>query len=82
MKWYYVEGTDEKGRPVLVGPYNSHLQAQGVADRNDYGDAEVVDFPTSNLARATSMWKETRSREKGIKEGMRRVGHGKEDQSG
>lgn len=80
MKWSYVEGVDEKGRPVLIGPYNSSMEAQRVADRQDYGSARVVEFSTRNLASATGMWKKEKSDEGSIKIAMRRVRHPKEVQ--
>ena len=80
MKWSYVEGVDEKGRPVLIGPYNSSVEAQRVADRQDYGSARVVEYPTGSLATATGMWKKEKADEGSIGVAMRRVKHPKEVQ--
>ncbi len=76
MKWY-VEGIDEKGGPILIGPYTSHTQAQRIADRQDFGDAQAVDFPTSSLAVATGMWKADKANKGSIGEAAKRVKHPK-----
>jgi len=77
MMYPFVEGVDEKGNPVLIGPYNSHAQAQGVADKQQFGDAQVVEYPTSNLATATGMWKKDKADTGSIQVAMKRVRHPK-----
>jgi len=79
MKWSYVEGIDEKGNPVLIGPYDSYTQAQRVADRQTFGEAKVVEYPTSSLATATGMWKKEKADAGSISIAARRVRHPKED---
>lgn len=74
----YVEGVDEKGGPILIGPYNSKSEAQRVADKQQFGDAQVVEYPSSNLATATGMWKKEKADVGSIKVAARRVRHPKE----
>lgn len=73
----YVEGVDEKGGPILIGPYNSKSEAQRVADRQTFGDARVVEYPTTSLAIATGMWKKDKADTGSIQIAARRVRHPK-----
>ena len=73
--WWIVD-RDQKGEPLLFGPYTMAIKAQNYADDNCSSGAELFELDTVNSAKATSMLKEKLvDRFHDVGKGMKRFRH-------
>jgi len=75
---YFIESRTKEGTYGLAGPYLTAYRAQALIDSSYEVEAEVKHYPTSNLAKATRMWKEEKIKERGFAIGSRRIKHPRE----
>jgi hypothetical protein len=75
---FFIESRTREGGYGLAGPYPTSYKAQMIIDSSYEVEAEVKHYPTSNLARATRMWKEEKIKEKGFTIGSRKIKHPEE----
>ncbi len=72
---YWIVTPDDKVRPCLLGPYESHIRANKVKDKCETSEAKVVRLRTRNRAAATSQLKAGRVEEEGLRTGTGRFRH-------
>lgn len=77
MAWW-IFGKDPNGDPYLRGPYASEYRAQLRRDEQTGIDGEIINLPTVDRAKATSILKEKRVVELGFEEGTKKFKHPKE----